>query len=421
LTLHRTLYVLANPVNHVDAYGYRVIANGYSGSGGGSTPISPQKPAPVNSSQQDNSPYDWKVDRDEERFESSGGGGGGRGETAYEPGVLTGPLHAGRELWGGPEPGNPLRYNDPTGRQGEADPLTAQLLNQYISGGWYENWSFVKFKGAYLSGVSSTAEVTGSFDRSHAIAREMADELGGESCVDRAGVEWAAFSWLEAEFWLSVTAEAEDAHTLQTMMTLGLFAPMPNVAGAGPGPYVPGEEYHFNLGSTEQENAQPLGQLNPNHIEVLKEIGQRENLDIGVTGRWGASDELATRRAQATQKYQNLIDSGVSENKAMQTVLQEYDLQYPKQVRSSTRASEVDILLRPSHGETLSMDEFKVLRLSPESETILRETFGVEEIDYYNEYVGPGYNKYADWMTEDPYGVIFHTEGIISTYWNRSR
>jgi len=101
LTLHRTLYVLANPVNHVDAYGYvHVEPNGYGGCGGGSTPVDTGDPTPDNSSQPGNSsPYELKIERDEERFESSGGGGD---ETAYEPGALTGPLHAGLS---GPEPG----------------------------------------------------------------------------------------------------------------------------------------------------------------------------------------------------------------------------------------------------------------------------------------------------------------------------
>ena len=55
--------MLANPVNHVDAYGYWVIANGYEDSGGGSTPVDPGDSVPDDSSQQGNTPYDWKVDR----------------------------------------------------------------------------------------------------------------------------------------------------------------------------------------------------------------------------------------------------------------------------------------------------------------------------------------------------------------------
>ena len=52
----------------MDAYGYvHVEPNGYGGSGGGSTPVSPQKSTPDNSSQQDNSsPYELKIDRDEQ-------------------------------------------------------------------------------------------------------------------------------------------------------------------------------------------------------------------------------------------------------------------------------------------------------------------------------------------------------------------
>jgi len=107
LSLHRTLYVAANPVNHVDAYGYAMSANGYSGSGGGSTPISPPQPVPVNSAQQGNSPYEWKMERDEERFESSGGGGGGQDETADELGSLPRWLLNSQNLQGGPEPPGP--------------------------------------------------------------------------------------------------------------------------------------------------------------------------------------------------------------------------------------------------------------------------------------------------------------------------
>lgn len=83
LTLHRTLYVLANPVNHVDAYGYRVIANGYSGSGGGSTPVDIGDSKPVNSSQQGNSPYEGEINQAEQA------------ETEDQMGFLTGLFHTG--------------------------------------------------------------------------------------------------------------------------------------------------------------------------------------------------------------------------------------------------------------------------------------------------------------------------------------
>jgi RHS repeat-associated protein len=58
LSLHRTLYVLANPVNRVDAYGYRaeIIPNGYMDAGGGTAPVRTERPAPPNSTTQDNPP-----------------------------------------------------------------------------------------------------------------------------------------------------------------------------------------------------------------------------------------------------------------------------------------------------------------------------------------------------------------------------
>ena len=59
MTLHRTLYVLANPVNYVDAYGYmaEIIPNGYGGVGGGYTPVRTYDPTPPNATNPANDPF----------------------------------------------------------------------------------------------------------------------------------------------------------------------------------------------------------------------------------------------------------------------------------------------------------------------------------------------------------------------------
>jgi RHS repeat-associated protein len=64
LTLHRTLYVLANPVNYVDAYGYnaiRPVPNGYGGVGGGSEPVRTTNPTVPNATNPQNAPYHFEL------------------------------------------------------------------------------------------------------------------------------------------------------------------------------------------------------------------------------------------------------------------------------------------------------------------------------------------------------------------------
>jgi RHS repeat-associated protein len=62
LTLHRTLYVLANPVNRVDAYGYmaEIYANGFGGAGGGSEPVRTTNPTVPNATNPQNAPYHFE-------------------------------------------------------------------------------------------------------------------------------------------------------------------------------------------------------------------------------------------------------------------------------------------------------------------------------------------------------------------------
>jgi RHS repeat-associated protein len=63
MTLHRTLYVLANPVNYVDAYGYnaiRPVPNGYGGVGGGSEPVRTTNPTAPNATHPQNAPYHFE-------------------------------------------------------------------------------------------------------------------------------------------------------------------------------------------------------------------------------------------------------------------------------------------------------------------------------------------------------------------------
>jgi RHS repeat-associated protein len=62
MTLHRTLYVLANPINRVDAYGYmaEIYANGFGGAGGGSEPVRTTNPTVPNATNPQNAPYHYE-------------------------------------------------------------------------------------------------------------------------------------------------------------------------------------------------------------------------------------------------------------------------------------------------------------------------------------------------------------------------
>lgn len=77
VTLHRTLYVAANPTNYADAYGYKIIADD---GGDGSSPIPPSDPVPSNLAQDTTSPVDWeesytrKLFQNEEQFNEANHG-----------------------------------------------------------------------------------------------------------------------------------------------------------------------------------------------------------------------------------------------------------------------------------------------------------------------------------------------------------